>query len=174
MGSDCMMILEHHPPPSRIIPQNKHSKNAIRFYLLFFPIFYKTEDVKSRRFRRVSFLVNITINQGKRIAGELLHVRSPVAHLRFQGAVRHVFESIGARLLVGKRGAHPRLHVSHLKHKRFTGLHLLHLLQLLERAANLVDGVVEGGRRFVGCSWHRRRGRCNRVLDTKLRCSLYG
>ena len=91
---------------------------------------------------RVGFLVNITINEGKCIAGELLRILGPIAYLQFDDAVSHIFESVRARLLVGKRGAHPRLHVTHLKPKRFTSFHLSHLS---ERAANLVVGVAEGG-----------------------------
>ena len=105
-------------------------------------------------------LVGVAIDERQSVAGELLHLRDPVAHVRLHRTVRHVLEAVRTGLLVGECGAHPRLHVAHLEQERVgAGAGGSYLPHLLQRAADFVDGVVQvreavvergGGARVAG------------------------
>lgn len=72
----------------------------------------------------------------------LLHLLRLVADVGLHRTVRHIAESVRTGLLIRERGAHPRLHVAHLEPER-RRVDVVDLAHLLERAADLVDSVVE-------------------------------
>lgn len=105
------------------------------------------KPIESRR----SFLGHIAINQRKRIARELPRSLNPIAHVRFHGPIRNVFESVRTRVLVRQGCAHPRLHVAHLGPEQLAAVQPPHLLQraahLIHRIVKILEAVMEGGSR---------------------------
>jgi hypothetical protein len=79
-----------------------------------------------------------------------VYLPHPITHVCLQRPIRHIFKSVRTRVLTRQGGAHPRLHVTHLKPKRHTsssgGSQLAHLLQ---QATDLFHDVIEVGEAVV-------------------------
>ena len=89
---------------------------------------------------------NECVDKSEGIADKFANILHAVGHhgRHFPGGVE-IVKAIEAGALVGEGGAHPRLHVAHLKLERDSS----QMLQLRQRIVNLVRGVSEILQTFI-------------------------